>query len=344
MRKWNNRLETLARLGDWLETDPAELEAVKVMANQKNPWFTHNEIDRAITAIKDHLLSREALGALAEHYDLPDQTSRVKVGAILAGNIPLVGWHDLQCIYLSGHQGMVRFSSKDDTLIPFLLKKMSEWDSDIGQWVTITEQLKGIDAVIATGSNNTSRYFHEYFSKYPNIIRGHRNSLAVINGNESDEEILSIGEDIFSYFGLGCRNVTKLYFPRDADIERYISIWENAFSYVMDHHKYKNNYDYNFSIWLLNKEPFLASNALLLKEDPGLLARIASVHYTYYDELQEVEHDINNTEHLIQCVVSTIPLQGIRVVPPGSAQRPGWNDYADNIDTLAFLLNLETNE
>lgn len=342
--KWNDRQEALARLGDWLREAPPELEEIKITAKQKNPWFTISEIDRALNAISADLLSREALKAIGEYYDIPNDRSNTKIGLILAGNIPLVGWHDIQCLYLSGQKGLIKYSSKDDTLIPFLLKKMGEWDMEIDQYLSRTDQLKGIDAVIATGSNNSSRYFHEYFGKYPNIIRGHRNSVAVITGNESREEILALGEDIFSYFGLGCRNVTQLFIPRNVDLERYIAVWESSFNYVMDHHKYKNNYDYNFSIWLLNKEPFLASNAILLKEDNSLLARIASIHYTHYDTLDDAINEIKNKEHMIQCVVSSLPLNGISTLPPGSAQRPGWKDYADNLDTMSFLLNLHENE
>ena len=340
MNDINLRLKALAQLGEWLRSDPDEWKEIKNKARSLNPWFSLKEIDRATNAIVDNMLSENVLREWAGKYDLAADIDEKDIGLILAGNIPMVGWHDVQCVYLSGHRGLIKYSSKDDILIPFLLEKITDFDSNAESRLLKADKLKGYDAVIATGSNNTSRYFNSYFKNVPNIIRQHRNSVSVVNGQESRDEIEALGEDIFSYFGLGCRNVTHLYLPKGYDPAQLISVWDEVFSYVIDHNKYKNNYDYNYAIWLLNKEDFMAGVSVLMKNDDSYLARIGSVNYQYYTEIDQVAQQLTNRADAIQCIVSKQEIGTHLVTKPGEAQKPAWNDYADNVDTMKFLKNL----
>lgn len=341
MTKIETKFHALENLRTWLLSDPDEWQEIKRKASQQNPWFTEREINRATHAICRDLISERALNQIVQAYDVNGSPSSKKVGLILAGNIPMVGWHDIQCLYLSGHPGLIKYSSKDNVLIPYLLKKLSQWDPELLEQIQPVERIQGIDAVIATGSNNTGRYFHEYFKKYPHIIRGHRNSVAILDGSETEDEIALIGEDILSYFGLGCRNVTKLYLPSDYDIPQLLKILEERYPYVKDHNKYLNNFEFNYAIWLLNKEEFLSSSVLLMKKDDSLLARIASVNYGLYDDREKMLQEISSRREQIQCIVSKNDLPGMHTIRPGEAQHPSWNDYADDLDTMEFLMNLE---
>ena len=341
MTRIETKFNALGNLRTWLLSDPIEWQEVKRIAHQKNPWFTQMEIDRATQAICQDLISEQALNHIIEKYDLNGSPRTKKTGLILAGNIPMVGWHDIQCVYLSGHPGLIKYSSKDDVLIPFLLKKLSRWDPELTDQIHSVERLHGMDAVIATGSNNTGRYFQEYFKNYPHIIRGHRNSVAILDGTETDNELALIGEDILSFYGLGCRNVTKLYLPSAYDIPNFLKILEEQFSYVKDHNKYINNLEYNYAIWLLNKEEFLASSVLLMKKNDSLLARIASVNYSSYDDRDQLVQELSSRKDQIQCIVTKKEIPGMNTIWPGKAQHPAWNDYADDLDTMEFLMNLE---
>jgi hypothetical protein len=250
----------------------------------------------------------------------------------MAGNIPLVGFHDFLCVFLSGHIAIIKPSSKDEVLMKHLVKKLAEWDSEISGSIQFGEQLKGCDAYIATGSNNTSRYFEYYFQKYPHIIRKNRTSAAIINGKESKEELEKLAGDVYQYFGLGCRNVTKLYVPVNYDFVLLLQAF-SKYNYLIDHNKYKNNYDYNLAILLLNNHYYMTNGSLLLVENESLFSPISQLHYEYYTDEKKIRQKLHDNEAL-QCLISD------ETTGFGKAQQPGIYDFADGVDTMTFLRQL----
>jgi hypothetical protein len=247
----------------------------------------------------------------------------------MAGNIPLVGFHDLLCTFITGHYAVIKPSSKDEPLISFLTTKMVELNSASSSYFTIASMLKNCDAYIATGSNNSSTYFEYYFAKYPHIIRKNRTSVAVLTGEESADELDALADDVYQYFGLGCRNVTKIMVPRDYNFEPFVNSLKK-YNYLFDYQKYKNNYDYNLAIHLLNNKYYMSSGSILLVEDPSPFSPIAQLHYEYYDDINEVKKTLKGND-AIQCVV------GKEGLPFGAAQKPGVCDFADGVDTIQFL-------
>jgi len=250
----------------------------------------------------------------------------------MAGNIPLVGFHDFLCVFISGHKALIKPSSKDQVLIKHLIDKLGDWDEETKSLVSFSDMLKGCDAYIATGSNNSSRYFDYYFGKYPNIIRRNRTSVAILTGEETKEELGKLADDVYQYFGLGCRNVTKIYVPKDYD---FIPLLESfkKYNYLADHFKYKNNYDYNLALHLLNKKYYMTNDSILLIEEPAIFSPISQLNYEFYsdnDDLAEKSAPVQD----LQCVV------GKGFIAFGQAQSPAITDYADGIDTLAFLSEL----
>jgi len=235
---------------------------------------------------------------------------------------------------------MAKLSSKDEILLKALVNKMIELEQQVKGRILLVDRLKGFDAVIATGSNNSSTYFEEYFGKYPNIIRKNRNAVGVITGNETEEEIVALGHDIFNYFGLGCRNVSKLYVPKGYKFDMMLGILHEEYKELANHDKYRNNFDYNNALMLLNKVDYLISGSLIVTESSDIPSRISTVHYSYYDDLDEVNKEIGSRTDEIQCVVGNINLDSMQVFPFGEAQNPSISDYADGVDTMTFLTNL----
>lgn len=334
------RISALQNLAEWIDSNPPELSQAIQSACEYNLWFTPLNCEKALLNIRSEFLNAEKIESFLDLYDFHEPKFAKTVGLILAGNIPLVGWHDIQMVYLSGHKAKIKLSSKDNVLIPVLLEKLAEFDAVNAGWYEISERISFFDAVIATGSNNSSRYFKEYFSKVPHIIRANRNSVAVIHGSESDDKLNDIATDVFSFFGLGCRNVSKLYLPHDFDIIHLLNLWDSKYANLAHHNKYKNNYEYNAAIWMLNKEKFYQANCVLLKEQPSLQARIASVNYEWYSGDDSLKMGLEGALDNIQCIVSDKPIEGFPIVSPGESQRPRLNDFADNIDTVNFLLKL----
>jgi hypothetical protein len=305
-----------------------------------NGWFTERSVRKAIGAIAA-VLNRASLQQWLDSYPaLPVEQERQKtVGVVMAGNIPLVGFHDMLSVIMSGHIFLGKPSSKDDRL----LKKVAEIICRIeprfcGRIVFTEEYLKGADAMIATGSNNTSRYFEYYFRDIPHIIRKNRNGVAVLSGNESEEELVRLWDDIFSYFGLGCRNVTKIFIPDDFKPETLLEIFE-AFNHLQEHHKYNNNLEYNRSVYLLNMTKFLDNGIVLMKEDEGISSPVGVVYYEKYSHLDEVIQKLAAQQEQIQCVISTIE-EMENPIPPGTSQAPVLWDYADGVDTMKFLTDV----
>lgn len=335
------RIEAFTQLGDFMTVPDEELQELISSTRQYNAWFTPESTAKAVAGIAS-MLNRDDLEKWLEKstYNLdPDQgQTMLSVGLILAGNIPLVGFHDIICVLAAGHKALIKLSSQDQKLIPFLLRKLTEIEPSFSSRIEYIERLKNFNAVIATGSNNTSRYFEYYFGNVPHIIRKNRNSVAVLSGEESRKELRALGNDIFDYYGLGCRNVSKLYVPSGYDFKNFFESIEN-FKSVSDHHKYNNNYDYNKSIFLVNLEKHLDNGFLLLKKDHRLASPLAVLYYEEYDDLNQVEQELKGKSEQIQCVVSSLALD-LGVLPFGQSQHPSLWDYADNIDTMAFLLSL----
>ncbi len=338
------RIDLLAELGHFLSSGgDAELDQAIQQSYLENKWFTEENIHKTINAIALQFLDKEKLASWAAKYpistsDFPEKT----IGLVMAGNIPLVGFHDWLCVFVAGHRAKVKLSDKDKRLLPLLVKKMGEWKKEswaYTEFVGEGEPLKNFDAVIATGSNNTARYFEQYFSKYPHIIRRNRNALAVITGLETPAELFALGEDIFSYFGLGCRNVSKIYVPHGYHFDALLEAL-HEYREIINHDKYKNNFDYNFTLYIMNGLKHLNNGCLLLKEDASLQARIASVHYEYYDDLQELDALLTEKREEIQCVVGNVKLKEFTVLPFGDSQKPSLSDYQDGVDVMAFLSEL----
>jgi len=336
----SQRITSLVSLGNELnDLTTAEITDIFEKAESDNAWFTIDYIKKSIIAIRDQYLTQEALDFLVSRYKIDDNIVSKKVGLILAGNIPLVGFHDILCCFLTGHISLIKYSEKDKILIPFLLNQLANIHSETKAYFVKTEKLTGYDAAIATGSNNTATHFRYYFSHVPHIIRQNRNSIAVLSGNETNEQMLALGEDIFSYFGLGCRNVSKVFVPVGYDLGKLFEVLE-AYNDIIFHNKYKNNYDYNVALYLLNKENFLHNDMLILKQSDQIISRIGSLHYQYYDSLDNLTEWITNHTSEIQCIVSSMHIPGVETVDFGQAQCPAIDTYADGADTMQFLLGL----
>lgn len=314
-----------------------KLEECIQLAEQQNTWFVK---DNVLFALKQwgKLLTKENLDNFLSIYSKDKDQAKKTVAIIMAGNIPLVGFHDFICVLLSGHKVVAKLSSNDNVLLPFIASYLSSIDTVLKERMEFTDsQLKNFDAVIATGSTNTGRYFDYYFGKHPNIIRKNRNSVAVISGEESKAELRPLGEDVFRYFGLGCRSVSKLFVPKDYD---FANFYEAIFEYnaIINNNKYANNYEYNKAVYLMSNFNLRDNNFLLLKEDSGYGSPIGTLYFEYYSNVKELEVILNDNRGKLQCVVSN---KGIKdTLPFGTTQLPSLNDYADGIDTMAFLLKL----
>jgi hypothetical protein len=301
-----------------------------------NGWFTLPEVTSAVKSWAD-ALTEENIDIWTKEYDFSREPLK-KIGLILAGNIPLVGFHDFLCVLLSGNIAVVKLSSNDQKLLPILASYLIAINPDFADRITfVKDKLEGFDAVIATGSNNTARYFDYYFSKVPNIIRKNRNSVAVLNGKESHEELVALGKDVFTYYGLGCRNVSKIFVPKDYSFD---SFYQGMFEYkeVIEYEKYSNNYDYNKAVFLMSEFKILDNGFLTIKEDKTYASPISSVFYEYYDNIEDVQARLAEDQDKIQCIVSNGLVEGS--VAFGQTQAPQLWDYADNVDTLDFLLKL----
>ncbi|WP_395808295.1 acyl-CoA reductase [Daejeonella sp.] len=330
------RIMAFLQLGHILQNPDEQLSSLIGSAKQYNAWFTPQSTAMAIHAIAGMLNESDLEKWINTNSDEPIKMNTI--GLILAGNIPLVGFHDILCVLASGNKALIKLSSQDKQLIPYILHKLIEIEPGFKEQFEFIERLKDFDAVIATGSNNTSRYFEYYFSKVPHIIRKNRNSIAVLNGNENREELKCLGHDIFDYFGLGCRNVSKIYVPKGYNFNAFFESIEE-FKVIADHHKYNNNYDYNKSIFLVNMDKHLDNGFLLLKEDKRMASPLAVVYYEEYESIQEAEKELSANKEGIQCIISSSELS-MNILPFGQSQRPGLWDYADEIDTMAFLRGL----
>jgi hypothetical protein len=327
------RIVLLNRLGEYILQDNDNWQATKQKASLQNSWFTPEFIDLATRNIALAFLQKDKLTAWAQQYNIPAENAAPKnVGIIMAGNIPLVGFHDFLCVFITGHRQTIKPSSKDDVLIKHLVQQLCNWDEATRQLVTFAEMLKGCDAYIATGSNNSARYFDYYFSKYPHIIRRNRTSVAVLTGEETPADLDKLADDVYQYFGLGCRNVTKLYVPENYDFIPLLEAFKK-YDYLADLHKYKNNYDYMLAVLILNKQYYMSNPSILLAESKELFSPISQLNYEYYQKSSEVATALGGNAD-VQCIV------GKNHLPFGQAQQPALTDYADGVDVMKFLLEL----
>lgn len=305
-------------------------------AREYNSWYTLNNVLFAIEGWST-ALTEENLQKWLGNYDFKD-TKPQTVAIIMAGNIPLVGFHDFLSVLISGHNALVKLSSNDKQMLPLLANYLEHLNADFKGRITFTEQkLENFDAVIATGSNNTSRYFDYYFGKHPNIIRKNRNSVAILTGKETKAQLEALGDDIFKYFGLGCRSVSKLYIPKDYNFDAF---FEAMFKHkdIIYYDKYANNYDYNKAVYLMSLFKLKDNGFLILKEENSFGSPIATLFYEYYNGLEALSKTLETQQNNIQCIVN----KGIKsnYIDFGATQQPELWDYADTVDTIEFLTKL----
>ncbi|MDP4663962.1 MAG: acyl-CoA reductase [Salibacteraceae bacterium] len=336
----SDRIEAFHALGTRLSAfveDPnseqnSTIKADVTLAFHKNGWFDEREVLHAIAYWADALQKPNLLDWLS-NYDAAVKSTK-KVAVVAAGNIPLVGFHDVMCVLLSGHKAMIKCSSSDEILLPLFLNLLKEAEPRFEDLIELIPfKLEGFDAVIATGSNNSARHFQQYFGKYPSIIRKNRTGIAILDGTESAAELKGLIEDAYRYYGLGCRNITKLYLPKDFDLNK---IFEASvpFAYLMENKKFANNYTYHKTLMMMENRPILENELLLLVENASLYSPVSVLNYEYYADIAQLNEKIEAELDHIQCVVSKTN------TPFGMAQKPTINQYADGVDTMMFLTNL----
>jgi len=336
------RINAIVQLGEVLsevhsENKNPEISQLYQLVHAHNGWFTKENIDFSCKNWSEALTQQNVEQWLSS-YELEAPSHKKTVAIVMAGNIPLVGFHDFISVLLSGHKVLAKLSSNDKLLLPYLVKRLCEIEPEFEGFISFSEErLTGFDAVIATGSNNTARYFDHYFGKYPNIIRRNRNSVAILDGTETEAQLMALANDIFRYYGLGCRNVSKVYLPKDYKFDPFFQAMF-SWKHVINEHKYINNYDYNKAVYLMSLLDILDNEFLLLKEDQGFSSPISVVFYEYYENMTDLKAKLRAAEDQIQCVVSHTGMPN--EIPFGQAQTPHLWDYADGVDTMDFLQKL----
>lgn len=328
--KLQDRISLLTRLGQYMQSQDPGWLAVQEQASRENSWFIPVFTTTAINSIATQWLTEKQLSEWAIMEAIPnEQKSPSKVGIVMAGNIPLVGFHDWLSVFISGHCAQIKLSSKDKVLFPHLLGKLFEWAPQLEMKHQVAERLNGCQAYIATGSNNSSRYFSYYFDKYPHIIRKNKTSVAILTGDESQDELESLATDVHLYFGLGCRNVTKLYLPHNYN---FIPLLESLkkYNWLGEFHKYKNNYDYNLALYILNKQFYMTNGSVLLLEEKNCFAPVSQLNYEFVENFELLSNQLP-THSDVQAIV------GKGFLPFGQSQHPRLFDYADGVNTLDFL-------
>ncbi len=346
-----DRINACAKLGEILKNpDPDSFHSVRKeidelnhlveVSHQYNGWFTPENVRFAIDALGSSLDRLKVERWLDRYPDkIFDQKKNLAIAVVMAGNVPLVGFHDYMSVMLTGNKLIGKLSSNDNKLLPLIHRIFEKLEPGFrGQAIFTENKLSDFDAIIATGSNNTSRYFEYYFGKYPNLIRKNRNGVAVLHGNETREELVALGEDIFRYYGLGCRNVSKVYVPKGYKFHTLFKAIE-PWAGVSENHKYQNNYEYNKSIYLVNNTPHFDTGFLIAKEDAAIASPVAVLHYEHYESIEDLNNEILTHADHIQCVVSS-EARIKNAVKPGKAQHPQLWEYADNVDTIRFLMEL----
>jgi hypothetical protein len=335
----SQRIDFLSLLSERLQDSESLNELIQTNQNS-NPWFVPVFCKSAVDALLNKLLLKSNLQQWVTSYNLKDDFFVPKtIAIIMAGNIPLVGFHDFLCAYILGASMKIKLSSKDDVLFKFVFNELCSIDNTLFESVSFIEKMEGFDAVIATGSDNTNRYFEYYFKKYPHVLRKNRNSIAVLSGDESEEELNLLADDIFMYFGFGCRNVSKLYVPVNYDITRLFPHFKK-YAWMHQHSKYMNNYDYNRTLLLLNNTPHFSDDVVMLEEKEAIASPVSEVYFEYYENTIALEEKLLVLSDKIQCVVTNLSMSVSSKVGFGKTQQPALWDYADGVDTLKFLIEL----
>lgn len=342
----SSRVDAFVKLGErmLMESKPdcgSKFESIIKEASIHNPWFTPDNVAYALEAIAKQWLTREELESWLSKYpkEIFEPKESKKVVVVMAGNIPFAGFHDLLCVLISGHHFLGKISSKDGHLMSAIISMLCEINSEFTGLIELSEvTVRGFDAVIATGSDNSSRYFEYYFKDYPLIIRKHRNSLAVLTGNETEDELTSLSDDVFLYFGLGCRNVSKLMVPRGYDFQLMLKKFKTWQS-LDTHNKYMNNYEYQKTLNLMNLVDHIDTDFLLIKQNESISSTVGVVHYQEYEKIEDVVKYIDSHRDEIQCVVSSSKLIP-DAIPFGKTQNPSIDEFADGLDTIEFLSKL----
>lgn len=325
------------------DADPSGFQLIEKTITEAcviNPWFTRETIIFALSELA-RILNRKNLNLWLDRWNEKWLTPKFpsRIGVIMAGNIPLVGFHDFLSVLITGHKFTGKLSSRDDRLLPLMGDLLKKINNSFDELIEFTdERLSGIEAIIATGSNNTYRYFEYYFGKYPHIFRRNRNGIAIIQGNETREDYTYLGKDIFTYFGLGCRNVSKIFLPEKYEPVILLDALEE-FSYVTEHNKYMNNYMYYKSVYLLNKITHYDNGFILLKQDPGYQSPIGVLFYDYYSSVDTLVEKLISDRDQLQCITGS-EIKGLETIPFGKTQSPELWDYADDVNTIEFLINL----
>lgn len=330
----NDRINLLVQLGEYIQENSQPWQQAKEKAYIANPWFIPEFIEQSTQAIASQFLQKNLLIDFAKQYALKHELNSKTVGIVMAGNIPLVGFHDFLCCFLSGHDCLIKASSKDDVLIKHLVNVLYRMEVTVQNKISFAQTLKNCDAYIATGSNNSGRYFDYYFGKYPSIIRKNKTSVAALTGNETLEELQLLAADIMLYFGQGCRNVTCLSVPKDYNFEPLLNALK-LYDYFMEFHKYKHNYDYQLALLMMNNKFYMTNGSVVLSENESIFSAISHLHYYYYEDTEKLKDSLINNEN-IQCIV------GKQFTAFGNAQQPKINDFADGVDTMQFLSGLYT--
>ena len=329
------RIHAFTKLGEYLKNDIYhEAEEQLHLAKVLNPWFTKASIDTALSSWYEQL-KLGMLTAWLNPYKITEVSNPKNVLIILAGNIPLVGFHDFLSVLITGHKVVIKMSSTDNVLLKVLIEKLISIAPKFKHSIAFIDEVKNrnFEAVIATGSDNSAQYFEYYFRGAKKIIRKNRRSVAVLDGTESAMELKGLANDVFAYFGLGCRNVSKLFLPKGYDLNKLFEAFL-PYSHLVEHKKYGNNYDYNKAIFLMGRNRLVENGFLLMKEDKSLLSPVAMLYYEYYDDVLTVQQFVEENSIQLQCVVSK------KNIPFGNTQQPNLWDYADGVDTVDFLREL----
>ncbi len=327
------RIDAFFTLGDkYLNDSNPSFVEVKGKAHNQNAWFLPLFIDQSAIQIREQFLQKSALQSWVELYpNLATAPTGIKVGIVMAGNIPMVGFHDLLSVLIAGHTAIVKLSSKDTELMQFVIDALCAIDPAFKDLILVQEQLKNCDAYIATGSNNAGQFFEQYFGKYPHIIRKNKTSVAILEGTESVAELDLLADDMMLYFGMGCRNVTQVWVPVGYDFIPLLTALKK-YNYLADEHKFKHNYDYQLALLMMNRQFYMDAGGILMSENPSPFAAISQIHYQFYTPGQTPSLNASD----IQCVV------GKSGLPFGSLQKPSLSQYADGVDTLSFLATLSS--
>jgi len=332
------RINAFVKLGERISAiEGEEFHDLARRVENNNSWFTPESTQHALNALVQ-LLDDKSLNEWAAQYPIKNNLEPKEIGVMMAGNVPAVGFHDFMCVLISGHKMHGKLSSTDEVLMKWISRELIHIAPEMEPYISFQDMLKGKGAYIATGSDNSARYFEYYFGKYPHIIRKNRTSVAVFTGEETVEDYVALGEDMFLYFGLGCRNISKLYLKDESQLQAFLGAIE-PFHTIIHHHKYRNNYDYNKSIYLVNQRPHLDNGFLLLTTDDQMVSPISVLYYELYEDKEHLGNKLENHQDKIQCIVSKDGNVD-NSIPFGEAQRPGVRDYADDVDTMKFLIGL----